>query len=543
MFVQDTTSKRDGKVYHTYLVRESFRTPKGARSRTVCNITELPQETREIIAASLKGKKFVPAEGMELPKSLDFGGIAVLRDAWDRFGLDRLLPDCSERNRGLIQAMTFSRILFPCSKLALGQQAEGTVLAQACGLAADEAFDKDELYAAMDQLSGRWAATEKQLYRKAMPQAPTLVLYDLTSVYFEGNGPEKMSQFGYSRDHRTDRHQILLAVATDAEGIPIHIEVLRGNRGDTTTLQGLLTALRRRFGLKEAVFSFDGGMSSKLNLEHLEAQHLQYVTRLSSSTLGSLLKDLPADQQMALGDHANLIEVTHEGRRHVIAGGSWRAEHDAARRNARIQKAEIELARLAAIERKQPNGQKLASQVGRTLQRMSAHKYFSYEVDPSGKLLWSRREEVIQTEQKTDGWYLLQTSLSTEQASSQQVLHHYKNLLEVEEAFCQLKSYLEVRPIFHYRPDRVRNHVRICFLAYWITSRLGQEWRQCGYTGQPIDLLRRLQKIRLGLVCFMGQPLRCLMTSIPKNLNEILSQIQAIGLFSKPPSWAQPVAS
>ncbi len=538
MFVQDTKSKRDGKTYHTYLVRESFHTPKGSRSRTVCNITELPEETRTIIAASLKGKKFVPAEGMELPDARDFGGIAVLRDAWDRLGLDRLLPECSARTRGLIQAMTFSRILFPCSKLALGQQAQGTVLAQACGLPPDEAFDENELYAAMDEITGRWAATEKQLYRKAMPQPPTLVLYDLTSVYFEGNGPKKMAQFGYSRDHRTDRHQILLAVATDAEGIPIHIEVLRGNRGDTTTLQGLLAALRRRFGLKEAVFAFDGGMSSKLNLEHLEAEQLQYVTRLSSSTLGSLLKELPADEQMALGDHANLIEITHEGRRHVIAGGRWRAEHDAARRTARLDKAEIELTRLAAVERTKPNPQKLASQVGRTLQRMSAHKYFFYEVDAEGKLLWSRRQDVIQTEEKTDGWYLLQTSLSTEQASSQQVLHHYKNLLEVEEAFCQLKSYLEVRPIFHYRPDRVRNHVRICFLAYWITARLAQEWRKCGYTGQPIDLLRRLQKIRLGHVTFMGQPLRSLMTSIPKELNEILIQIQATRLFAKPPAWA-----
>jgi hypothetical protein len=545
MFVQDTKSKREGKTYHTHLVRESFRTPDGPRSRTVCNISELPEETRLLIAASLKGQKFFSDEAMELAEARDFGGIALLRDAWDRFELNQLFPGCSSRARGLIQAMTFSRILFPGSKRALGQLAEGTVLAQACGLDAAESFDENDLYRAMDELSGHWAATEKQLYRQAMKQPPTLVLYDLTSIYFEGNGPQEMGQFGYSRDHRGDRHQILLAVATDSEGIPIHMEVLRGNRADTTTLQGLLATLRRRFGLKEAVFCFDGGMSSKLNLEHLEAEQIQYVTRLSSATLGSLLKELPTDKQMALGDRAGLIEFTHEERRYVIAGGAWRAEHDAARRNARIQKAELELTRLAAIERQAgvKNGQKLASQIGRKLQSLSAHKYFSYEVDPSGKLLWSRREDVIQNEQKTDGWYLLHTGLSIEQATSAQVLHHYKNLLEVEDAFRQLKSYLEVRPIYHYRPDRVRNHIRICFLAYWITARLGQQWQACGYTGRPVDLLRRLQQIRLGHIAIKGKPLRCLMTSIPAKLNEILAQIQALSLFSKPPAWKPPVAS
>lgn len=537
MFVQDTTSRRDGKIYHTYLVRQSFRTPKGPSSRTVCNITDLPEETRNLIAASLKGEKFVPVKELNLDQALGFGGIAVLRDAWDRFGLDQLFPAASPRTRGLIQAMTFSRILFPSSKFALKKSAQDTVLAQACGLDPQEAFDENELYTAMDHLSGHWAATEKQLYKKALPQPPTLVLYDLTSVYFEGNGPDKMAQYGYSRDHRKDRTQILLAVATDADGIPIHIEVLRGNRGDTTTLQGLLASLRRRFGLKEAVFSFDGGMSSKVNLEHLQAEQLAYVTRLSSATLSSLLKELPADQQMTLGDHANLIEIEHEGRRHVIAGGPWRAQHDAERRNARLKKAEAELIRLSAVERKTPNAQKIASQVGRTLQRHCAHKYFHYEVNPTGKLLWSRKEEVIEAEQKTDGWYLLQTSLSKEKATSEQVLKHYKNLLEVEEAFCQLKSYMEVRPIFHYRPDRVRNHVRICFLAYWITARLRQEWKQCGYNGQPVDLLRQLQGIKVGYISVKGKTLRCLMTDVPENLNAILTQIKALALFTKPPTW------
>ena len=148
--------------------------------------------------------------------------------------------------------MVLGRVLFPSAKLALVDHARGTLLAAACGLdQAREDFDEDDLYAAMDELSGRWVPLEKQLYRQGFPQGVSLVLYDLTSVYFEGNGPVGISRYGHSRDHRSDRPQVMLAVATDAQGVPLHLEVLRGNRGDTTTLQGLLATLRRRFGIRK----------------------------------------------------------------------------------------------------------------------------------------------------------------------------------------------------------------------------------------------------------------------------------------------------
>ena len=166
----------------------------------------------------------------------------------------------------MIKAMIFARLLFPCAKLALKEQAEGTMLAAACGLKADESFDEDDLYAAMDELTGRWVETEQMLHREAFPENVRLVLYDLTSTYFDGKGPGKLGQYGHSRDHRGDRRQIILAVATDVRGVPLHLSILRGNRADTTTLRGLLERMRRRFGISEATFVFDGWMSSKLNL-------------------------------------------------------------------------------------------------------------------------------------------------------------------------------------------------------------------------------------------------------------------------------------
>jgi len=540
MFVQTTKCTHGQTTYLTYLVRESFRTAQGPRSRTICNITALPPQTRQLIAQSLRGQSFVAPEALALIDAWSFGGLAVLRQAWEDFGLERLFSwVCSARTAGLLQAMVFGRILFPSAKLALVDHARGTLLAAACGLdQAGEDFDEDDLYAAMDELNGRWVPLEQQLYAQSFPQGVSLVLYDLSSVYFEGDGPAGISRYGHSRDHRSDRPQVILAVATDAQGIPLHVEVLRGNRGDTTTLQALLRTLRRRFGINEAVFVFDGGMSSKVNLAALEALGLRYVTRLGASALEELLAQLPADQAPELWDRTQVMEIVREGKRYVIAGGPWRQQRDQQRRQARLTKAEAELKRLAAVKRKRINPQKLASQVGRALQRLKAHKYFEYAVDSQGQLQWKRRNHLIQAEAVRDGLYLLSTNATVQEIPSPGVVSHYKNLLEVEDAFCHLKSYLQVRPVFHRRPDRVRNHVRICFLAYWLTAKLERVWRQKDQTLEVHNLLRQLQSIRLGRLELDGQTLKTMVTRVPKDLNSTLSQLGLLPLFTHPPTWA-----
>jgi hypothetical protein len=322
VFVQATQSRRGTKVYHTRLVRESFRTAKGPRSRTVCNITALPPPGRQFIADALAGQHFVAADKLQLAQALDYGGLAVLVETWQQLGLERLLAGVgTPRQRSLLQALIFSRLLFTCAKLALAQRAGGTLLAQACGLPAGEQFDEVELYEAMDALTGHWCALEKGLAHASFAEPVSLVLYDLTSVYFEGAGPKHFGRYGHSGDHRSDRPQILLAVATDPRGVPLHLAVLRGgHRADTTTpLQGFVKILRRRFPIREAVFAFDGGMSSKFNLEALEKSGLKFVTRLSNATLEKRLAELPRDQQLELADADKRVEIVQDGQRPVAA--------------------------------------------------------------------------------------------------------------------------------------------------------------------------------------------------------------------------------
>jgi transposase len=252
-----------------------------------------------------------------------------------------------------------------------------------------------------------------------------------------------------------------------------------------------------------------------------------------------VLEELPQDMQMQLGDRQQVVEITHQGQRYVIAGGRWRQQRDQERRTARLEKAEKELKRLAAVRRKKVNAQKLSSQVGRALQRLKAHKYFTYEVEASGQLQWSRKEKLIEQEQQIDGWFLLHTNQSVAQCNGQQTLEHYKGLLEVEEAFCQVKSYLEVRPVFHWRPDRVINHVRLCFLAYWISARLGKEWRDKGESEEVPRTLRKLQTIRVGTLQLGDKVCQRLMTEVPQDLNAQLTKLGLAGLFAAPPEGSQ----
>jgi transposase len=238
------------------------------------------------------------------------------------------------------------------------------------------------------------------------------------------------------------------------------------------------------------------------------------------------------------GKSGQVMEIVREGKRYVIAGGPWRRQRDQERRQARLAKAQAELKRMAAVKRKKVDQQKLASQVGRMLQRLKAHKYFQYTVDEQGKLQWSLRDNLIKAEENRDGLYLLGTNASKEQIPNEGVLSHYKNLLEVEDAFCHLKSYLQVRPVFHWRPDRVRNHVRICFVAYWLTAKLERRWRQQDHTIEVHNLLRQLQTIRLGWLKVAGKTLKTKITDVPKDLNPILNSLGLLPLFSQPPAWA-----
>jgi transposase len=272
------------------------------------------------------------------------------------------------------------------------------------------------------------------------------------------------------------------------------------------------------------------------------SSYLSFENCLHTFCKGHLLRELvflfEQHQQPWAKDLYDLFLAMRLGvkdRKARDAGGPWRQQRDQDRRQSRITKAQAELKRLAAVQRKKVDPQKLASPVGRCLQRLKAHKYFTYQVEAGGRLQWERKEELIAQETQQDGWYLLHTNEPVERCATEQVLAHYKGLLDVEEAFCELKSYLEVRPVHPRRPDRVVNHVRLCFLAYWLSARLGGEWRAKGETEEVPRILRHLQTIRLGSLRMGKRVEHALMTQIPKNMNRQLQTLGLAPLFAAPP--------
>jgi len=364
------------------------------------------------------------------------------------------------------------------------------------------------------------------------------VLYDLTSSYFEGAKNKTLAAYGYSRDHRDDRMQLILALATSPEGIPIHMEVLKGNRADNRTLLPLLANLRRRFGIKRAIFAFDGGMSSAINLEQMRNDELEYVTRLSGSTLRSVARKLPEDNQPELWDRDCLVEFEGDGKRYVVAGSEYRRQRDCERRETRIARGRHGLDKFNAVRRKKVDVQKLSAQVGRMLARAKAFKYFDYRIEADGTATWTEKVEAIEQESRFDGWYLLTTSLSRQQAAKETIFSHYRSLLEVEDAFRETKSYLEMRPIYHQKDDRVRNHIRICFLAFWFSARLGNAWKISGERREVPLVLRELQQIKLGKLRVGSTPLKTVLTDIPARLYAMLDRLALLSLFRRPPGWA-----
>lgn len=540
MYVQTSKSTVKGKTYQCKTVRESYRTPKGPRSRLVCNISKLPEHVQSAIETLLKKPEgsLVPSGSLGLSDALGFGGVAVLHDAWERFGLEHVFSGVTDSvDRGRLKAMVFARLLFPGSKLSLKTASADSALAASCGLAQED-FDEDRLYEAMDALSGNWVGIEKELYSRAFPDGVTLVLYDLTSSYFEGARDKTLAAYGYSRDHRDDRPQVILALATSPEGIPIHMEVLRGNRADNRTLLPLLANLKRRFGIKRAVFAFDGGMSSSINLEQMRSDELDYVTRLPASTLRSLARRLPRDNQPELWDRDSLVEFEEDGKRYVVAGSEYRRQRDRDRREARLAKGRRGLDQFNAVRRQKVDVQKLSAQVGRMLARAKAFKYFDYHIEADGTATWSENAQAIEEEARFDGWYLLTTSLARCQAGKEKVLSHYQSLLEVEDAFRETKSYLEMRPIYHQKDHRVRNHIRICFIAFWISAKLGNEWKKTGETQEVPLVLRELQQIKVGRLRIGRTHLKTVLTDIPARLYSLLDKLALLALFKRPPAWA-----
>jgi transposase len=475
MHVVTTTRRVGEREYTNTLLRRSYREGGKVKKETLANLSRLPPGAIDAVRATLRGEVLVAAGGaFEIERSLPAGHVTAALAMARRLELGRLLDRQPSRERDLVLAMICQRAIYPASKLATVRAFSRSTLADELGVAD---ADEDDLYEAMDWLVARQERIEDRLARRHLKDGE-LVLYDVSSSYFEGRSCE-LARLGYSRDQKRGTPQIIYGLLCDKPGRPICVEVFSGELHDDKTLPSQIDKLKARFGLVRVVAVSDRGMVTKANLELLREQGTGWITALKAPQIGKLVRD--GVLQLSLFDEHNLAEITAEeypGERLIVCRNPLVAADRARKREELLAATERGLAEIAQrVERGTLQGaDQIGLAAGPALKRYRVKKHFEVKITDT-TFTYNRKSEQINAEAALDGIYVLRTSLGDSELESGEVVRSYKQLKVVERAFHTLKGpELEIRPIHHRLEDRVRAHVFLCMLAYYLTWHLRQAW-------------------------------------------------------------------
>jgi Transposase DDE domain len=473
------TNRRQGthREYVTHLLRRSYREGAKVKNETLANLSHLPDEVIELIRGALGGRHYLDSEAaFAIERSLPAGHVRAALAMARRLELGRLLDRTPCRERDLCLAMICQRALVPGSKLATVRALSQSTLGDELAVAG---ADEDELYGALDWLLARQQRIEERLARRHL-QDGELVLYDVSSSYFEGRTCP-LAQLGYSRDQRRGTPQIVYGLLCDRPGRPIAIEVFSGERHDDKTLRAQISKLKTRFALKTVIVVCDRGMVTKANLELMrESDGVGWITALKAPQIKKLVAS--GTLQLSLFDEQNLAEITapedYPSERLVVCRNPLVAADRARKREELLAATERGLKEIQErVERGTLQGaDQIGLAVGPALKRYRVKKHVDVTITDTS-FSYARKTEQIAAEAALDGFYVLRTSVAAQALASAEVVRAYKGLEEVERAFGTFKGPdLQIRPIHHRLEDRVRAHVLLCMLAYYLTWHLRAAW-------------------------------------------------------------------
>jgi transposase len=466
------------------LLRESFRQNGKVHNRTIANLSHWDPAKVDALRAVLKGATVLDTplpQAFDIIRSRPHGHVAAVLGTVYRLHLDRLFEKHDDRNRDLVIAMLASRILEPESKLATSRALHPATLSSTLGeLLHLDSVTEDELYHAMDWLLPQQTRIEQALAKRHLAEG-AMVLYDLTSTYFEGRHCP-LGALGHSRDDQKGKLQIVFGLLTNADGCPVAVQVYAGNTADPKTVADQVTKLRQRFGLQTVILVGDRGMITSARLrENLKPVHgIEWITALRAPAIKKLASD--GALQLSLFDTRDLAEITHPdfpGERLVACYNPLLAEERARKRPELLAATEKELEKIAVATRRQKRSLRgkhnIGLRAGKVLNRFKMGKHFQLQIEDDG-FAYQRKQANIEREESLDGIYVIRTNVSAETLSSEQAVRTYKSLSGVERAFRSLKTVdLHVRPIHHREPDRVRAHVLLCMLAYYVEWHMRQD--------------------------------------------------------------------
>jgi len=476
--VVTTTRKYKDQVYRTHLLRRSYREDGVVKNETLGNLSHLPDALIDIIRRSLQGESFVPlGQAFEVVRSRAHGPAQAVALTLQRLGFASVLGSKPCRERDLVLAMVASRILAPHTKLATTRWWHTTTLAEDFGVAD---ASEDDLYAAMDWLLARQDTIQKKLAVRHLSEGG-LVLYDLSSSYFEGSCCP-LAKLGYSRDGKKGLLQVNYGVLTDARGCPVAVSVYEGNVTDGLTLLPEVKRLREDFGIEQFVLVGDRGMISNKAIDELrESEGIAWITALKSVSIRALVEQ--GQLQLDLFDERNLLELSspdYPGERLVACRNPELAKLRTHKREEMLAATERNLDKIKArVDAGKLVGRdEIGLRVGKVINQYKMAKHFELAIGEN-TFTFARKSSAIAAEAALDGIYIIRTSVPPTQMDSAECVRNYKSLANVERAFRSLKTIdLKVRPIHHRTADRVRAHIFVCMLAYYVEWHMREAWRE-----------------------------------------------------------------
>jgi transposase len=473
-----TTRRRyKGRVYATHLLRRSYREAGKVKNETLGNLSHLPEDVVEIVRRSLRGEVFAPlAERLEIVASKPHGDVEAVLRAMRRLGFAALFSARPCREADLVMGMVAARIVAPHTKLATTRWWHSRTLAEDLGIAD---ADEDDLYAALDWLLERQPAIERKLAARHL-EAGGLVLYDLSSSYFEGKTCP-LAAYGHNRDGKKGKLQVNYGLMTDRRGCPVAVSVYAGDTADATTLLPQVRKLREQFGLDEMVLVGDRGMISSASIEALRAEKFSWITALKSGQIRTLVDS--GELQLGLFDERNLCELTHPdfpGERLIACRNPELAKLRAHKRAALIAATTTELEKVRGmVARGRLAGcAAIGVRVGKVLNKYKVGKHFDLTI-ADDDFTFALRQSQVAEEVALDGVYVIRTDVAANTVSADDTVRHYKSLSTLVRAFRSLKTVdLKVRPVHHRLAGRVRAHIFLCMLAYYVEWHLREAWRE-----------------------------------------------------------------
>lgn len=519
MYLRKSISKSNGKKYEYYFIVEGYRENGKVKQRTIAKLGKLSPSEASTIKLALSGKAIASYDDVQLESSYEYGASRILNDLWNQIGLDKLLD---EKLNHRIKMMVINRLIDPKSKNSLIDWYEGSYFAT---VENSKSIASKQLYRAMDYLEENKKSIEEKLIKMNFKDEDLDTLfYDITSSYFDGNKCE-IANFGYSRDHRSDKKQIVISLVVNKDAMPVCVEILKGNTADKSTVKEKIEELNNRFELKEKVIVADRGMITAGNIDEINNNNFKYILCMNNTKEAK--KAIESAQKLEFAkfdDTLSAAEVVDGDIRYIVCFSNYKDDIDKLSRKDRIERTKKSLQKInkSITDGRLKDHHKILIKANKIIAKNKVKKFFEITELEDGKFDYRINNDNLEETAKYDGLFVITTTYS--KGDPFDILSQYKNLRKIEKAFHHMKNYIELRPIYHYKEQRVKAHVFICFLSYLLLQTLENKLKAIDSEYSANKFIEKTKKISMAAIK-VGEENITRISSVDKQLQKLIDTV------------------